>query len=192
MSSTANVKSLLRDVRVYASYAALKPAEGDSRIFEIDRLYDELYQRALGLKLASAVSFLDTGCPQELLELSTVVKMAPKWYPANRVLKRKVRLVQIRSSAFGNSWVRLRLLAEAPKSSNNLWDNDPALTFDVAQGATLCRSACIAHEGHVFFFVYSKERAWENALRDASLTLIGEGEAAYRQLVPEPGKIAGD
>jgi len=53
----------------------------------------------------------------------------------------------------------------------------------------MCRTACVGHEGEVLYFAYRKEREWLATLERAPLHLIGEGESAYRDHIPTPGKF---
>lgn len=186
-----NLSELLSRVRIFASYDAGEADDRGKPISGAKPMFDNLYQRALDLRLADAVVLLSTGCPQELLSRSEVVSERAKWYPANRVSKLKGSLIQLPAREFGMSWSRLRLLAEPPSRKGSIWSNDPALIFETSPRVKLCRTACVGHEGHVFFFVYAKEREWEKTLAEAHLSLFGSGEDAYRRLVPEPGAVAG-
>lgn len=191
MPNLPPLRDMIAGVKIFASYDAHEREVGTHRPQGFQATFDTLYQTALSSKLASAAVFSSTGLPPELVGMSEAVAERPRWYPANTVTRLKPTVLRLAAPAFERSWLRLRLLAEPPARKGTLWDSDPALVFDLSPGVTLCRAACIGHEGHVFFFVYPKERAWEAALNEAKLTLHGEGEQGYRQLLPDPGKVAG-
>jgi hypothetical protein len=187
-----DIQRLIANVRIYGSMHAHDVEPGTHKTLGIKNRYDLLCQKALNLRLATAVVFVDWDCPKELAGLAEKTAPRPSWYPANAVTKPKRDLLQLSARAFGRSWLQLRILAEPPKKRGTFWDNDPALIFELSAGAALIRTASVGHEGYVYFLAYPKEQEWERLLlADGELKLIGTGEDAYRRLAYEPGKIFG-
>jgi hypothetical protein len=183
----------LSSVRIYWDSDALAVDQfGKNEGFELKALHDQLFQTALDSKLATALVFMDWKRPwKDLASAITVAAERPRWWPCGRSRKNRQDLLQVPVQAFGKSWQRVRADAESKPKRAAFWHDDPALVFSTESGALLCRTASVGHEGQVFYFVYAKERAWEDAILGSSLPLFGQGEQAYRKVIVEPGKIAG-
>jgi hypothetical protein len=187
-----NVQAL-STVRIYWDSDALaRDAFGKNEGYELKALHDQLFQTALDSKLCATLVFMDWKRPwKDLAGAITVAAERPGWWPCGRSHKNRKDLLQVPVQAFGKSWQRIRADAESDPKRAAFWHDDPSLVFSTESGALLCRTASVGHEGQVLYFVYAKERAWENAILRSSLPLFGEGEQAYRKVIVEPGKIAG-
>jgi hypothetical protein len=187
----STINSLLAGVSIYADNDAfVRDQFGRSQYLQVKPVHDELYQKAIDLKLASSLVVMRRRRPLPSLEaVFTVAVERPKWHPANVSPSRSALLIAP-VTAFARNWVGLRQAVEQPAKVGALWHDDPALFFEPTPGTFMCRTACTGHEGEVLYLAYHKEQTWLAALLGASLRLIGQGEAAYRSLVPKPGAFA--
>lgn len=183
-------KQRLEAVRIYCDDNA--KSRDRSHGWDLEPCHDELYQTALDLFLATYVVLIQEyymnadGLPH------TVVQNQPLWWAANRAYKSRKRLISVSLNHFDRDWRAFRTAAERELRRDPLWEQDPAL-FEKQRDADyyLCRACCIGHEGFVYYFVYPYEDEWEQALTAHGFELFGTGESAYRDLVPEPGKVGG-
>jgi hypothetical protein len=193
-----NLVDSVSKVRIYCDERAFRSDEfGRERYLEIEPRHDQLFQRALELKLASALVFRERrasrgrGTDPSLRESCSVVAERPSWWPANRVEKGRGDLLMLPLATLGWSWQEILGRAKPTEKQVSLWHDDPALVFSPSSGSYLCRTASTGHEGRVFYFAYPREAAWQNELERLGLSLFGSGESAYRLLVPVPGQLAG-
>jgi len=194
-----SIQKLIDSVRIYSDWDAFK--EDGKRIpgGYLASRHDALYQSAIDLKLATHLAFLE---PRQrkarVRELCEVATRKAGWWPANTAGGRRrdylvSKIVPPAESNLGKTWLEIRLRVEPPAPRLGLWDEDPSLFWSPQPGAYLCRAACIGHEGYFHYFVYGNgEARWENALQQRGLEQSGSGAKAYRDLLPEPGAIAGE
>jgi len=51
--------------------------------------------------------------------------------------------------------------------------------------------ATVGHEGHVYYFVYDRERDWEDRLNRAGMFFAGSGESEYLRIFKTAGMLGG-
>lgn len=195
---TKTANDLIRNVRVYADENAFdrddrnRPAAN----FQLKAAHDQLFQVAIDLKLAGRLCVLDWKRPPQFRAAFGLDVKRPSWWPANTNPNNKrdligVPLAPASEAALGRKWLEIRALAETGDRSA-LWHDDPALATALSPGVWLGRTACIGHEGLIYYFVYGgREREWEDALAGAGLKICAEGAAAYRHYFAVPGRLGG-
>ena len=191
MYPRSTVRELIAGVQVYADADAFRRADfGRPLYVEMNPLHDDLYQRAIDLRLANALIVMQRKPPLPGLRgIFEVAVERPKWHPANLSPSRNNLLIAP-VAAFQRNWLSLRLAAETPPKSGQLWHDDPALIFEPSPGVFMCRTACIGHEGQVLYFAYRNEREWLTTLARSSLPQIGAGDASYLTYLPKAGVFA--
>lgn len=200
MTLSLSVRRLLESVRIYCDDGA-RARDAFGRLVdgnELTPIHDHLYQLAIDLKLVQSLVFKDRwkSIP-ELSRSCTVAVVQPRWWPANSTNRSRKNLLQLvirprHAAPFGSTWTEIRRHFEVNSKTPKVWSDDPALVFAPSQGVQFCRTACVGHEGLVYYFAYgSRELAWERSIVESGFELLGKGERAYRLLVPEPGKVGG-
>lgn len=193
------VLKMVTNVAIYADWESFERDRfGKLQGGQLKPVHDELFQRAISLKLATHLVMINLAkrSPGFAEKCSVAVKR-PLWWPARTSEPSRKELLIAPLRTFDNSWMNLRAAAEAPtKAKSNrpgasIWSDDPALVFTIPGNQFLCRIATVSHEGHVFYFVYPKEREWEAALAPLKLDLFGKGRSAYERLLKVPGAIGG-
>jgi hypothetical protein len=188
---------LIRSVRVYADENAfLRDERGRPHSnFQLKTVHDELFQAAIKLKLASRLCILDWKRPAGFRNACRVEVERASWWPANVNAKNKrgllgLALAPASEAALGNAWLPIRALAEEGHRAT-LWHDDPALGFSPSPGIWLGRTACTGHEGLAYYFVYGRERSWEEAVEGAGLAVCARGEEAYHRHFGIAGRLGG-
>ena len=193
MAYTDSLLARISRVRIYCDTdAGLRDQFGRVQHCELKPMHDQLFQMAIDLKLATMLVVLECVKPRKKLrERCTVLLERPRWWPAMRGPKNRSDLLVAPLDSFNRNWGRVRQVAESNPKQGEFWQDDPALAFELSPGVFLCRAASVGHEGIVYYFVYEKELRWEEAIQRSSLRPFGEGESAYRRLVPDPGLLGG-
>jgi hypothetical protein len=200
MERQQTIERHLASVRIYCDEDAhLRDEFGKHQGSELKPVHDHLFQRAIDLKLASALVFIDwrRAPPQPFREKCQTALERPAWWPATRTHERRqsvlmLPLSPLAAAPFGKNWQNIRAAAAPSPKWPNLWEQDPALIFSPAPKVFFCRTASVGHEGLVYYFVYgAREQEWESELVKCGLSLGRGGEEGYRLLVPEPGACAG-
>ena len=181
-------------VEIYWDADAFQSDGTRSCYLEVKTCHDELFQTAIDLRLATEVVVMERRVRplKALREISSVAAERPSWWPANDQLKSRSNLLLVHLDNVGRKWMDLRARAEVTGKRVHLWHDDPALVQRLSGSSLrLCRTASVGHEGYVYYFVYPREREWAAAVSSQGFELFGTGLNAYRQLILEPGAIAG-
>jgi len=191
------VASELRNVRIYADEDAFQRDDRRQHNgFHLKAFHDHLFQVAIDLKLAGRLCVMDWKRPPVFRGAFGVEVKRASWWPGNANASNKrdllsIPLAPLSDAVLGRVWVGIRALAETGERTT-LWHDDPALAFAVSPGVWLGRTACIGHEGLVYYFVYGgREPEWESVLVGTGLKICAQGEAAYRQYFAVPGRLGG-
>ena len=184
-------------VQIFWDEQAFVLEGGHPKYLAVKPCHDELFQAAMDLWLASGVLVMERA-PKPLLgleEISSIFAERPTWWPANQTAQSRSDLRYVPLDAFERNWTKLRERAEhrgkdgkaLTKPRTTLWHDDPALV-QKQRGSKdlLCRTASVGHEGHVFYFVYPGEDAWQAAVCKHGFELFGSGEDVYRSLIAGP------
>ncbi|MFT3924341.1 MAG: hypothetical protein QM778_17525 [Myxococcales bacterium] len=111
-----------------------------------------------------------------------------RWWPGNQGTKPPPDVFLIRTDGFDNDWDTIRAAMGRPGGAP-IWHDDPALFVRHPEGY-MCRSACIGHEGEIYFFAYDHEDEWTAQLEQAGLKLRGTGLTAYLRIIQTLGSVA--
>ena len=184
-------------VRIFWDEQAFRVEGGHPKYLDVKACHDELFQSAIDLRLATGVLVMQREKKplKGLAAISSVFQERPKWWPANQTAKGRGDLLFVPLPSVHGQWAELRRRAELTgsdgadlnKPRTTLWHDDPALVHKQRDSKLLlCRTACVGHEGHVFYFVYPEEQAWQARVASHGFELWGEGRQAYESLVKGP------
>jgi hypothetical protein len=192
MAKLTTLAEWIASSRVYADFDAGEADEFGRGTGQLKPVHDRLFQHAIDLRLARM--FTVRGAPPrppEFMARLTTIVARPKWWPANRGPKNRSDLLGAPLAVFENSWRLVRDAAEAGRHPIEIWESDPALVFEPFPGCFLGRTACVGHEGQVFYFVFGREQQWEDELKRRGMVSVGSGAAGYSRFFRVAGLLGG-